>query len=300
MGGARPVGPVPPVSGSGAEAAVRIGITVFLTDRTMDPADLAVAVEERGFHSLYVPEHTHLPVRAGIPPTLVDGVDVEDYRRSLDPLVALAAAAAVTEELVLGTGVLLVAQHDPIVLAKQIATLDRLACGRFVLGMGFGWNRAEAADHGVDFAARREIAREHVLCMQALWSQDEAEFHGEHVDLDPSWSWPKPAQTPRVRTLVGGGAGPRLFAAVADYADGWLPIGGAGLGDALVELRRHVEEAGRRFEDIDVVPFGTVPSEAKLDHLRAAGATEVVLRVPAGGADAVRRTLDEFTRYLAR
>ena len=158
---------------------MRLGITAFLTDRDMAPADLARAVEERGFHSLYLPEHTHLPVRADTPPALVEGVHLEDYRRSLDPFVALATAAAVTERILLGTGVVLAAQHDPIVLAKQIATLDHLSGGRVVFGMGFGWNRAEAADHGVAFAERREVAREHVLCMQALWSQEQAEFHGE-------------------------------------------------------------------------------------------------------------------------
>lgn len=277
---------------------MRIGITVFLTDRTIDPADLAVAVEERGFHSLYVPEHTHLPVRAADPPAVVGGVSAGDYRRTLDPLVALAAAAAVTEEVALGTGVLLVAQHDPIVLAKQLATLDHLSGGRVVLGIGFGWNRAEAADHGVDFAQRRDVAREHVLCMQALWSQDPAEFHGRHVDLEPCWAWPKPTQQPRVRTLVGGGAGDEVFAAVAAYADGWMPVGGAGLVEALPRLRRAVEEAGRDWSRIDVVPFGTIPGDAKLDHYAALGVTEVVLRVPAGDDDEVLAVLDDYAKFV--
>ncbi|HXW33306.1 MAG TPA: TIGR03619 family F420-dependent LLM class oxidoreductase, partial [Acidimicrobiales bacterium] len=149
----------------------------------MDPADLAMAVEERGFFSLYLPEHTHLPVRSDVPPATVEGVAAEDYRRSLDPYVSLASAASVTERILLGTGVSLVPQHDPIVLAKQIATLDYLSAGRFVLGMGFGWNAAEASDHGVEFSRRREVAREKVLCMQALWSRDQAEYQGEHVSL---------------------------------------------------------------------------------------------------------------------
>ncbi|HEY4947028.1 MAG TPA: TIGR03619 family F420-dependent LLM class oxidoreductase, partial [Acidimicrobiales bacterium] len=160
---------------------MRLGITAFLTDLAMGPADLARAAEDRGFHSLYLPEHTHLPVRAATPPALVEGVHRDDYRRSLDPLVALATAASVTGRIKLGTGVVLVAQHDPIVLAKQIATLDHLSGGRVVLGIGFGWNRAEAADHGVEFRMRREVAREHVLCMQALWAEEQAAFHGAHV-----------------------------------------------------------------------------------------------------------------------
>ena len=182
---------------------MRIGVTAALTDRSMPVDDFARAVEARGYDSLYLPEHTHLPVALATPPALVGGMHLDDYKRTVDPFVSLAAAAAVTDRILLGTGIALVAQHDPIVLAKQIATLDRLSGGRFVLGMGYGWNRDEAADHGVDFSARRALAREKVLCMQALWSEDEAEFHGVHVSLPPSFSWPKPIQQPRVRVLVG-------------------------------------------------------------------------------------------------
>jgi probable F420-dependent oxidoreductase len=279
---------------------VHLGITAFLTDRDMAPADLARAAEERGFHSLYVPEHTHLPVRDDAPPALVEGVHLDDYRRSLDPFVALATAASVTERIRLGTGVVLAAQHDPIVLAKQIATLDHLSGGRVEFGTGFGWNRTEAADHGVDFGLRREVAREHILCMQALWSQEQAEFHGAFVSLDPCWSWPKPVQQPRVPTLVGGGATPRVFAAVAEYADGWMPIGGSGLAEALPELRRAVEGRDRDPDRIRVVPFGTVPTEAKLDHFERLGIGEVVLRVPSGPADQMLATLDAHAALLDR
>jgi probable F420-dependent oxidoreductase len=276
---------------------LHLGITAFLTDRSMAPADLAVAVEERGFHSLYLPEHTHLPLRADTPPAIVDGVVADDYRRSLDPFVALASAASVTQRIQLGTGVALVAQHDPIVLAKQIATLDHLSGGRVVFGMGFGWNRAEAADHGIEFGDRRAIAREHLLCMQALWSQDRAEYHGVHVDLDPCWSWPKPVQQPRVATLVGGGAHPSVFAAIAEYADGWLPVGGAGLADAIPLLHRAVAEAGRDPDRIRVVPFGTVPTREKLARYRQLGVDEVVLRVPSGPADEMVAVLDRHAGF---
>ncbi|HUD16924.1 MAG TPA: TIGR03619 family F420-dependent LLM class oxidoreductase [Acidimicrobiales bacterium] len=279
---------------------MRLGITSFLTDRAMAPAALACAVEERGFHSLFLPEHTHLPVRADTPPALVEGVHLDDYRRSLDPLVALAAAASVTERIRLGTGVVLAAQHDPIVLAKQIATLDLLSNGRVVFGMGFGWNRDEAADHGVAFDVRREVAREHVLCMQALWTEEEAEFHGTYVSLDPCWSWPKPVQQPRVATLVGGGAHPSVFAAIAEYADGWMPIGGAGLATALPDLHRAVEGRGRDPQSILVVPFGTVPTDEKLAHFEAQGIKEVVLRVPSASADEMLAVLDGHAAYLDR
>jgi probable F420-dependent oxidoreductase len=279
---------------------VRLGITAFLTDRDLAPADLALAAEERGFSSLYVPEHTHLPVRDDTPPALVEGVHLDDYRRSLDPFVALATAASVTERILRGTGVVLVAQHDPIVLAKQIATLDHLSGGRVVFGMGFGWNRSEAADHGVDFALRREVAREHVLCVQALWSQEQAEFHGRFVSLDACWSWPKPVQQPRVTTLVGGGATPKVFAAIAEYADGWMPIGGSGLAEAVPRLHRAVEAQGRDPGLIRVVPFGTVPSDEKLAHYQQMGIDEVVLRVPSGGVDEVLATLDAHAVYVER
>ena len=279
---------------------MRLGITAFLTDRAMAPADLARAAEDRGFHSLYFPEHTHLPVHDDVPPALVEGVHLDDYRRSLDPFVALSTAASVTERILLGTGVVLVAQHDPIVLAKQIATLDHLSGGRVVFGIGFGWNRAEAADHGVPFELRREVAREHVLCMQALWSQEQAEFHGQFVSLDPCWSWPKPVQQPRVTTLVGGGANPSVFAAIAEYADGWMPVGGSGLAEALPRLRRTVEQHHRDPGRIRVVPFGTVPSDEKLAHFQRLGLHDVVLRVPSGGPDDMMKTLDAHAGFVDR
>jgi len=275
----------------------RLGVTMMTTDRTVSPVDLAQAAEERGYHSLYLPEHTHIPVSRETPaPTGEDELD-EAYSRLPDPFVALAAAAVVTHRIVLGTGVALVAQHDPIVLAKQIATIDRLSGGRFVLGAGFGWNREEMADHGVAYRQRREVVREKVLAMQALWRDDIASFEGEHVRVSPSWAWPKPVQQPRVRTLLGGGAGPTLFAHVAEWADGWIPIGGAGLADAIPQMRTAVEEAGRDPESVDVVPFGTIPSEGKLSRYRDLGIREVVLRLPPADLDTTQRTLDDFARF---
>lgn len=279
---------------------MRIGVTGFLTDRTLSPTAFAVAAEERGYHSLYLPEHTHLPVVEARPPASVAGVEVEDYRRSLDPFVALAAAAAVTERIRLGTGVCLVAQHDPIVLAKEVATLDHLSGGRFVLGVGYGWNRREAADHGVDFSRRREVAREKLLCMQALWSGDPAEYHGTYVDLPPCHAWPKPVQQPRVRTLLGSGAGPAAFSAVAELADGWMPMGGSGLSSTMPQLRDAVEASGRPPGSVEVVVFGAVADEGKLDHYRSIGVSEVIIRVPVASASALMSALDEGTRHLVR
>ena len=277
---------------------MRLGITAFLTDRDMAPAALAQAVEEAGFGALYLPEHTHLPVRHDVPPALVEGVRRDDYKRGLCPLVSLSSAVATTTRIGLGTGILLVAQHDPIVLAKQIATLDHLSGGRFTLGIGFGWNRAEAEDHGVDFSRRHALVREHVLCMQALWSEEQAEFHGEFVDLPPSWAWPKPVQQPRVRTVIGGGAGDAVLSAVADYADGWMPIGGSGLAQAIPRLHELAGQAGRDPSELTVIPFGTIGSESKLTHYATLGIGEVVLRLRGGPPDAMRAELESLASLL--
>jgi probable F420-dependent oxidoreductase len=273
---------------------VRLGITAALTDRDMAPAALGAAVEGLGFDSLFLPEHTHLPVREDVPPALVEGVRLDDYKRSLDPLVALSTAAAVTTRIGLGTGILLVAQHDPIVLAKQVATLDHLSEGRVTLGVGFGWNRAEAEDHGVDFPRRRAVVREHMAAMEAIWSHERAEYHGEFVDFDPTWSWPKPLQQPRVRTLIGGGANDAVLSAVVDYADGWIPIGGRGLSEAIPELRARAEAAGRDPDRLSVVPFGTIAGEGKLEHYADLGITEVVLRIGAGDPPSMRAELESL------
>jgi probable F420-dependent oxidoreductase len=277
---------------------VRLGITAALTDRDVAPAALARAVEELGFDSLYLPEHTHLPVREDIPPALVEGVRLDDYKRCLDPLVALATAAAVTTRIGIGTGILLAAQHDPIVLAKQVATLDHLSGGRVTLGVGFGWNRAEAEDHGVDFARRHAVVREHLAAVEAIWSHDQAEYHGEFVDFDPTWSWPKPVQQPRVRTLVGGGANDAVLSAVVDYADGWIPIGGRGLSEAVPALRARAEAAGRDPAGLSVVPFGTIADEGKLERCAGLGITEVVLRIRAGDSASVRAELEALAPLL--
>jgi probable F420-dependent oxidoreductase len=278
---------------------VRLGITAALTDRDVAPTACAAAVEEFGFDSFWLPEHTHLPVREDVPPALVEGVRLDDYKRCLDPLVALSAAAAATTRIGVGTGILLAAQHDPIVLAKQVATLDHLSGGRVTLGVGIGWNRAEAEDHGVDFGRRWAVVREHLAAMEAIWSTEQAEFHGEFVDFGPSWSWPKPVQQPRVRTLIGGGARESVFAAVAGYADGWLPIGGGGLADALPRLHAHAEKAGRDPSSLDVVPFGTIADEGKLEHYARLGVDEVVLRLRAGDEDTVRSQLEALAPLLS-
>ncbi|MGZ4705598.1 MAG: LLM class F420-dependent oxidoreductase [Acidimicrobiales bacterium] len=277
---------------------MRHGITIFATDQTIDMVTMAREVEARGFDSLYLPEHTHIPVSRITPPPTGDAELRDEYKRTLDPFISLAAAAAVTERITLGTGIALPAQREPIVTAKAIATLDLISGGRTVLGIGFGWNEDELANHGVAMGDRRAVCREHVLAMQALWRDDVAGFEGEHVTVAPSWSWPKPAAG-KVPVLIGGGSGPKLFAHIAEYADGWIPVGGAGLGSAIPELQRVVADAGRDPSTLEIIPFGSLPDKGKLEHFETIGVTECVFRVPSAGADVVLPILDEWAALIA-
>jgi probable F420-dependent oxidoreductase len=278
---------------------MRFGVTMFATDLSMDVVDLAREAEARGFDSLYLPEHTHIPVERRTPPPTGDAELAEEYKRTLDPLIALAAAATATQRIRLGTGIALPAQREPIVTAKAVATLDRLSGGRFVFGVGFGWNEDELEDHGVTMKDRRAVVRERVLAMKALWTEDVGGYTGEFVDVSPSWSWPKPVQRPHPPVLIGGAAGPKMFAHIAEYADGWIPIGGAGLTKALPELRAVVEAAGRDPDALEIVPFGSIPDQGKLDHFEQIGVTECVLRIPSAPRDDVLPALDRWAALLA-
>jgi probable F420-dependent oxidoreductase len=284
---------------------MRYGVTVFATDLSIDVVELARAAEDRGFDSLWLPEHTHIPLSRRTPPPTGAAELAEEYKRALDPLVALAAAGSVTSRLRLGTGILLAAQRDPIVTAKAVASLDHLSGGRVTLGVGFGWNEDEMAHHGVHYAERRAVTQEHVQAMQALWAEEEASFDGAHVGFSPSWSWPKPRQRdpvsgrPAVPVLLGGGAGPTLFAHVAEYAAGWIPIGGAGLTRALPQLREAVAGAGRDPSTLEVVPFGSLPDHGTLDHFAEVGVTECVFRLPSAPRDQVLPVLDRYADLVA-
>ena len=201
-----------------------VGVSIFLTDESAGPAQVARAAEERGFESLFLPEHTHIPASRRSP-WPAGGELPREYARCVDPFVALAVAAAVTTDLKLGTGVCLVVERDPITLAKEVATLDRVSAGRFLFGIGAGWNREEMANHGTNPVTRWKLMRERVEAMIAIWTSDEAEYHGEMVDFDPIWSWPKPLQRPHPPVIVGG-AGDRALEAAAEYGNGWAPING--------------------------------------------------------------------------
>ncbi|MER6563087.1 LLM class F420-dependent oxidoreductase [Streptomyces sp. NPDC001027] len=281
---------------------MRIAVTIFLTDETITPVRLARELEQRGFAGLYLPEHTHIPVERTTP--YPAGGDLpREYGRTLDPFVALGQAAAVTERLGLGTGITLVAQHDPIDLAKQIATVDHLSGGRLTLGLGYGWNVEEAADHGVQWRTRRELVRDRMRLMQALWADEPTAYEGEYGSVRASSAYPKPVQKPRgpvagPRTLVGGAAGPKLFSHICEYADGWLPIGGRGLSESLPLLRAAWADAGREPSALQVVPYAVHPSPGKLAHYAQLGIDEVVVQLPSAGEAEVLGLLDGYSTYL--
>jgi probable F420-dependent oxidoreductase len=277
---------------------MKIGVTLHATDKAMSTVDLAREAESCGFYSLYLPEHTHIPTSRRTPAPTGDAVLAEEYLRSPDPYICLAAAAAMTSTIRLGTGIGLPAQHDHITFAKEIATLDRICEGRFVFGIGFGWNHEEMENHGIEVKGRRALVREKMLAMQAFWANEIAEFRGEKIRVEPSWMWPKPVQIPRPRILIGGGAGPKLFSHIAEYADGWMPIGGAGLKAALGDLRRAMEDRGRDPSSLHIVPMGVVPTPSKLDYYAELGVTEAVLRLPSAPRDEVMPVLDDYAKLL--
>ena len=278
---------------------MHMGALLFPTDLSIRPDRLAAELEARGYESFWVTEHTHIPTSRRTPwpggPQLP-----EEYRRTLDPYVALTAAAAVTERLKLGTGITLVAQHDPIVLAKTVASLDHLSGGRVLLGIGVGWNEDEMEQHGVDPKRRRSVAREHVLAMRELWTQEEASFDGEHVQFSSSWSWPKPVSDPYPPILMGGAGGPVTFRHVVEYCDGWMPIHGRrDIAGKLDELRRAADEAGRDMATIDLGVFGCPADNAVIDSYAELGFTRCVLGVPPTGVDDAMRALDRAADVVA-
>ena len=277
---------------------MRFGVTVFLTDYSIGPAELGREVEDRGFRSLWTPEHTHIPASRKTPPPMGEPLP-QQYYHSLDPFVALSYVAAATNELRIGTGICLVAQRDPIVLAKEIATLDHLSGGRFDFGVGFGWNQDEAEHHGVLWKQRREVVRDRVKAMQSLWTNEQGAYDGEFTSFSPSFSWPKPVQTPHPPTYIGGAGGPKLFKHVAQWADGWIPIGGRGIKASLPLLRAEYEKVGRDPDTITVIPFGSLPDQGKLEYFASFGIEEIVLGVDPGPRDVVLPLLDRYAKEIA-
>jgi probable F420-dependent oxidoreductase len=276
-----------------------IGLANFLTDYGMQPVELARRVEERGFESLFLPEHTHIPVSRDTP--YPGGGELPpEYSHTHDPFAALAAMAAVTERIKLGTGVCLIIQRDPIVTAKEAASIDQISGGRFLFGVGAGWNREEMENHGTDYRTRFTRMRETVEAIKAIWTEDEAEYHGKIVDFDPIWCWPKPVQKPHPPVLVGG-VGEKVLDRVLAYGDEWIPNrvrSPEELAPRIEELQRRAEEAGR--DPIPVNVFGAKPEMQFLERLREAGVTRSLFYLPAAPPDEMEPALDSLAELAAK
>ncbi len=272
---------------------MEFGVALFPTNQAIRIDELAREVESRGFESLWVAEHSHIPVGRRTP--YPGGGELpEMYKQTWDPFVALTLAAAVTTRLKVGTGVCLLIQRDTIHTAKEVASLDVASNGRFLFGIGGGWNQDEMEDHGTDFKTRWKRLREQVEAMKALWTEDEASYHGDLVHFDATWAWPKPVQKPYPPVLLGGN-GPRTLQRVVRYADAWLP-NGRGYLERIPELQRLAAEAGRAAIPVSAYPPGATPEE--VEKHRRAGVERLIWYVPQGGRDAALSRLEVLSRLI--
>lgn len=279
-----------------------IGVIIFPTDKAIQPVELAKACEERGFESLWFPEHSHIPTSRETPwggnPNL--GPLPEEYWRTHDQFVALGACAAVTSKLRLGTGITLVAQRDPIWLAKEVASLDMISGGRLEFGVGYGWNVEEMRNHGLDSKKRRGILREHILMMKELWTKDEASFQGKHVQLEKSWAWPKPTQTPHPPVIMGGAAGPKTAAHIAEFCDGWMPLGGLyDFAGGLQQIHSACDKIGRDPASVSLgMFFAMAPEMDAIKKLEEQNVKRSILPLPPTDADTVLPILDDYAKLI--
>ncbi len=271
---------------------MQIGIAMFVTDYSIHPGELGAAIEERGFHSMWMPEHTHIPTSRKSPwgggPELP-----QHYKDTLDPFLALTAAAMTTKRIKLATGICLIVERDPIHTAKEVATLDYLSGGRVILGVGGGWNAEEMGNHGTAFETRFALMRERIEAIKAIWTQDVAEYRGTFVDIEPMWCNPKPVQKPHPPILVGG-AFPYGARRALQYGDGWMPIGGRDQDPIalLPRFRQMCAEAGRDPASVPMSVFGPKHDLDTLKRLRDAGMERTVLAIPTAGRDAALASLD--------
>jgi probable F420-dependent oxidoreductase len=279
---------------------MHVGVLIFATDYTIRTDELAIALEERGFESLFLPEHTHIPASRISP--WPGGADLpKDYWHTHDPFVALSYAAAVTKDLKLGTGICLLAQREAIVTAKSIASLDMMSNGRFIFGIGGGWNVEEMEDHGVSYKTRFAQMREQVLAMKALWTEEDAAYHGEYVNFDASWAYPKPVQKPHAPVIMGGETDYTLRR-VVDYCDGWLPRARHGFDAAenMARLQKFADEAGRDASELSVSVFGAPADAGVLAGYAEAGITRALLTLPSAPRDEVMALLDKIAPLAAK
>ncbi|MCA8927467.1 MAG: LLM class F420-dependent oxidoreductase [Alphaproteobacteria bacterium] len=278
---------------------MQFGASMFCTDYSMPPAELGPALEERGFESFWAPEHSHIPLSRKSPwgggPELP-----KRYYDVIDPFVGLATAAVVTKTLKLATGVCLIVQRDPLQLAKEVATLDLLSGGRFLFGIGAGWNREEMADHGTDPRTRIALMAERVAMLKTIWTQTKPEFQGRFQSFEPMMTWPKPVQKPHPPILVGG-AMPHAAQRAIAYGDGWIPLGGRGADvlDQLPRFRQMAAEAGREPDSLPVSVFGAGEDADMLKRYRDAGIARVVFSLDSAKADAILPVLDRIAALRA-
>jgi probable F420-dependent oxidoreductase len=269
---------------------VKFGIAIFPTEYAIPMGELAPAVEEAGFESLWVAEHSHIP--AGRQTPWPGGAELpKQYSHTMDPFVALTVAALASRKLCVGTGICLVTQRDPIHTAKQVASVDLFSNGRFLFGIGAGWNREEMADHGTEFSSRWKLMRERVEAMKAMWTQDVAEYHGEMVNLPPTWCWPKPVQKPHPPVILGG-SGPNILKRVIAYGDGWMPNRGE-VVERMPELQSMAQAAGRERIPVSVYPKA---EPAELERFAAAGVDRSIFYVPPDGRDAALARIAELEK----
>jgi probable F420-dependent oxidoreductase len=280
---------------------MKFGISIFPTDLTLQPPDIAKAVEERGFESLWFPEHSHIPVsrrspwggKVGAPPL------PDFYSRTHDAFVALGAAAAVTTRIRLATGITLVPQRDHVWLAKEVASLDFLSGGRFIFGVGYGWNKEEMASHGVRYTERRALMREKILLMKELWTKEVALFDGDEIQLEPSWGWPKPVQKPHPPIIMGGDAGPKTIADMVEFCDGWMPNARHDLIGRLETVRAALTAADRDPASFEISAFAAVADKEKIQQLVDVGVTRAIFNVPPKSPPEVLTRLDEYAQFVA-
>lgn len=277
-------------------STLQVGVGIFPTDRSISPVELAVEAEAAGFESFWVPEHTHIPLAETRFP---GGQEVaEMYKRSLDPFVALGAVAAATSTIKIGTGICLLIERDPIVTAKEVATVDLLSGGRFLFGVGAGWNRQEMANHGTDPSTRFALLEERVEVLRTIWREDEPSFAGRFHTFDPIFCWPKPVQPGGPPVLIGGN-GPKVLERVVAYGDEWMPnaFSPERLAGKIAELHSLADAAGR--DPIPVSVFGSKPDAATIAAYGEAGAHRVTLWLPSEGRDVVLPTLERYAGLLS-
>ena len=275
-----------------------IGVCMFATDYAIRIDELARETEARGFESLWVPEHTHIPTSRRTPWPGGSELPLE-YSHTYDPFISLMWAAAVTKTLKLGTGICLVIERDTITLAKEVASLDHLSGGRFLMGIGGGWNVEEMAHHGTEFKTRFKKMGEQVRAMKEIWTKEVAEFHGEYVDFEPIWCWPKPAQQPHPPVLLGGESNYTLQR-VVDYCEGWFPRSRQPqlVSQGMNALREYAAKAGRDMRTISVSVFGVAGDQKLIDMYRDVDVTRVILRLPSEGRETILPLLDQYASFL--